>query len=245
VQHDRLKVWQPFRENINKVSSNACKGIVYHYAEPFISIDSSFPYQCISNAVWNGGFVASAHYFMNYRVPLSYESNDPFQEYKELITARQYKLEHTVGLMTAAKLSHATIAEYASEKFAMSVIVTAGTSNAARAGVKRDTYAGYHGGTINIFLFIDGKLTQSAMLNAYMTATEAKCAALADLHIVEQSNGLIATGTTTDALVVAVSQQASYENEYLYAGTATDLGCKLAELVYCAIYTCVSTQKQA
>lgn len=242
MESDSVKVWQPFREGICKLRSKSCNAITYRYEEPYIVIEAAHPHQCMSNAVWNGGVIEAATHFINYRVPLSYESDEPLVEYKELLQDRELTPQHTIGLMTAAKLSHAAIAEYSCDRFAMSVIATAGTSNAARAGVARNTYCGYIAGTINIFVFIDARVKQSAIVNAFMTATEAKSAALADLKIVEQSNGLIATGTTTDALVIAVSQQAGYTDEYIYAGTATDLGCKLAELVYSAVYECVRTQ---
>ncbi len=239
---DTVKVSQPFREGICELHSKSCNAITYRYEEPYIVIEAVHPHECMSNAVWNGGVIEAATHFINYRVPLSYENDEPLVEYKELIQDRQLTPQHTIGLMTAAKLSHAAIAEFNCEQFAMSVMVTAGTSNAARAGAARNTYSGYTAGTINIFVFIDARVKQAAIVNAFMTATEAKSAALADLNIVEQNNGLIATGTTTDALVIAVSQQADYADEYIYAGTATDIGCKLAELVYSAVYECVRTQ---
>ncbi|MNN81267.1 Adenosylcobinamide amidohydrolase [compost metagenome] len=93
----------------------------------------------------------------------------------------------------------------------------------------------YRPGTINIMLGIDGLLTPAAMVNAVMTAAEAKAAALADLGITDPENGLIATGTTTDAVVLAVSGSRRYGAEHVYAGTATDLGGAIGRLVYAAV----------
>jgi adenosylcobinamide amidohydrolase len=84
-------------------------------------------------------------------------------------------------------------------------------------------------------LGIDGRLTPAAMVNAVQTAVEAKAAALADLGITDPENGLIATGTTTDAIVLAVSQSGRYNAEHVYAGTATDLGGAIGRLVYSAV----------
>src|SRR5690606_16266673 len=115
---------------------------------------------------------------VNYRVSLDYESNQPWEDFIQSlrhIDSQQGKLlaQHTAGFMTAAKLTHAAIAEYTQQDFAMLVLATAGTSNAVRAGVSRPTYRGYHAGTINIFLWIDARMSEAAIVNAIMTATEA------------------------------------------------------------------------
>ncbi|MFD2875687.1 adenosylcobinamide amidohydrolase [Paenibacillus rhizoplanae] len=123
--------------------------------------------------------------------------------------------------------------------------MTAAAGNAARAGSQRSVLAAYRPGTINIMLGIDGWLSQSAMVNAVMTATEAKAAALADLGIKDSENGLSATGTTTDAMVVAVSGSRRYAAEHVYAGTATDLGGAIGRLVYSTVTESLRSVKAA
>lgn len=239
----RYTIAQPFRHGINQFSSQFQQHLSIKYRHNSVVIESDMPLKVISSAVWNGG-VHTAHAFVNYRVPLHYESNDPINDMLELIASEQLSEEDTVGLMTAANLSDAVIGEWRQEDYSLFVLVTSGTSNAARAGTPRQTYPAYHAGTINIFVIIDGRLSEAAIINSLITATEAKCAALADYGITEQSNGLIATGTTTDALVIATSQQPCYVHEHLYAGTATEIGCQLAELVYNSVYKAVSSQHE-
>ncbi|MCK6074764.1 adenosylcobinamide amidohydrolase [Paenibacillus silvae] len=91
----------------------------------------------------------------------------------------------------------------------------------------------YVPGTINIMLWFNGQITQGAMVNAIQTAIEAKAAALADAGIMDSENGQTATGTTTDAIVLAV-RQTEHESQPLhtYAGTATALGAVIGRLVY-------------
>ncbi|MCR8656378.1 adenosylcobinamide amidohydrolase [Paenibacillus endoradicis] len=236
-------ITQPFQHGINQFSSQFQQHLSARYRHNSIVIESDMPLKVISSAVWNGG-LHTAQAFVNYRVPLHYESNDPINDMLELIAHEKLSEDSTVGLMTAAKLSDAVIGEWHQQDYSLLVLVTSGTSNAARAGMSRQTYPAYHAGTINIFVIIDGRLSESAIINSLITATEAKCAALADYGITEQTNGLIATGTTTDALVIASSQQQCYIQEHLYAGTATEIGCQLAELVYNSVYKAVSSQHE-
>lgn len=93
-------------------------------------------------------------------------------------------------------------------------------------------------------IVIDGELSESAMVNAVITATEAKTAALQKLGIVERANGESATGTTTDAIAIAVTQNMSWGVKHVYAGSATSLGCMLAEAVYRSVYVASKTQDE-
>ncbi|CAI6082489.1 hypothetical protein PAECIP112173_03581 [Paenibacillus sp. JJ-100] len=96
---------------------------------------------------------------------------------------------------------------------------------------KRNNSTPYVPGTINIMLWFNGQMTPGAMVNALQTAVEAKTAALADAGVADAENGLSATGTTTDAMVLAVRQD-EHETKPLhtYAGTATALGAVIGRL---------------
>lgn len=98
---------------------------------------------------------------------------------------------------------------------------------------KRNNSTPYVPGTINIMLWFNGQMTPGAMVNALQTAVEAKTAALADAGVADAENGLSATGTTTDAIVLAVRQD-EHETKppHTYAGTATALGAVIGRLVY-------------
>jgi adenosylcobinamide hydrolase len=225
-------------------ASSCIAGLNIRYDEPIIMMESNKLWTMMSNGVYNGG-LHQATAAVNYRVSLQYDSNDPQADMVHLLDQRGLQAHHTIGFMTAAKLSHAAIGEARQEDFSLFVLATAGTSNATRAGSWRESYRGYHAGTINIFIWLDGRMSESAMVNAIMTATEAKSAALADLAIVEATNGLVATGTSTDALLLAVSQDDAYAALHQYAGTATELGSQLAQLVYATVHMAVRTQRES
>jgi len=243
IHNAPVEAVQPFRSGVTKFRASSIHNVEMFYEEPSIIMKSNALWDVMSNAVYAGG-CSRASAAVNIRVPLDYSSDAPAFEYVQWLEQTKLSKHDTVGFMTAAKLTHASFCEWSEADFSLLVMATAGTSNAARAGCNRITYAGYHAGTINLFIWIDGRMSQAAMVNAMMTATEAKCAALADLHIIDKETNRIATGTTTDAMFLAVSQASSYANEHLYAGTATTLGCQLARLVYQSIYVAVSTQKE-
>ncbi|MFD7525201.1 adenosylcobinamide amidohydrolase [Paenibacillus chitinolyticus] len=110
---------------------------------------------------------------------------------------------------------------------AVSAWVTVGYSNMARAGRGLPASALFPG-TINIIVAVEGELTDEAMVNAVITATEAKATALQDLGVaLEDGSG--ATGTTTDAVLIASTQRGRLHR---YAGTATYLGHMIGRSVY-------------
>ncbi|PZT55467.1 adenosylcobinamide amidohydrolase [Paenibacillus silvae] len=110
---------------------------------------------------------------------------------------------------------------------------TSSSNISNKASSNTSNTSSYVPGTINIMLWLNGQMTPGAMVNAIQTAVEAKAAALADAGIKDSENGLTATGTTTDAIVLAV-RQTKHESQPLhtYAGTATALGAAIGRLVY-------------
>lgn len=203
-------------------------------------IQSPVSLQTLSSALWGGGMDEGTH-FVNWRVPITYRCEDPVSLMEQQIGQWGYPLEQTIGFQTAAKLTHGAILEEEGDQFRILCCVTAGTGNSARAGKKRETFSAYQCNTINIFLLLDAHLTPAAMVNGIIMATEAKVAALQDLRILDEE-GEVATGTTTDAVVLGVSQNSAFPLPHQFAGAATTVGNAIGRLVYEGVYTAVSTQ---
>ncbi|NJE26718.1 adenosylcobinamide amidohydrolase [Thermococcus sp. MV5] len=167
----------------------------------------------LSNAPYNGGvFRANGFFFM--QVHKNYNGDykrDCFE------FAQANGLKNFVGFMTAANIRKVlSTAEFGNVK----AYVTAGITNPAIAGNNPPQFLGK---TINIALVIEEGLTLGAMVNAIMTATEAKTYALLNL-------GYNATGTTSDGIGVF-----AFRGEQEWAGTATELGMHIARAVRKAI----------
>ncbi|WP_194830533.1 adenosylcobinamide amidohydrolase [Laceyella tengchongensis] len=76
-----------------------------------------------------------------------------------------------------------------------------------------------------------------------ITATEAKAAALADLGVTD-SKGLVATGTTTDAVVIAATGNIQDGVIHPYAGTLSPLGQAIARTVYAGVTEAVENERR-
>lgn len=123
-----------------------------------------------------------------------------------------------VGVMTAAKTQSARVATASREGLTVAAVVSVGLSNTTSAGVSDPVVA--EPGTINIILLIDGQLTPAALVNAVITVTEAKTMVLGEWQV-RTAQGQPASGTSTDAVVVAATGRGSALS---YAGPATTIG---------------------
>jgi adenosylcobinamide amidohydrolase len=122
---------------------------------------------------------------------------------------------NTALMATAANMEYAAVATERSGELTVRAIVTAGVhGNAGRAGdpacwdITTETCRRLPpvAGTINTMLLFDCALTEPALVRAVATMTEAKSAALADLHIGSRGSSGLATGTGTDQFCLAAPQ---------------------------------------
>ncbi|MUT67031.1 adenosylcobinamide amidohydrolase [Paenibacillus sp. NEAU-GSW1] len=232
---------QPFRSR-TAYHSELWKGVKIELADgERIVVSCPAPLRTLSSAVHLGGFAAANH-IVNWKVPLSYKGADPGADAEVQLAKWGLNAVETVCLLTAAKLTHASVAEEDGDCFKLVCCTTSGTSNGARAGMSRKSFSAYAPGTINTVLLIDGHMSDSAMVNAVIQASEAKAAALQDLGIADAENGSIATGTTTDAIVVGVSGRGYNGAVHAYAGAATTIGNAIGRLVYETVYEASRTQ---
>lgn len=223
---------QPFLRG-NQYVSRYLKGVDVLFKQDHLLVDFERPMQTISSALWGGGFHDQARRVINWKVPLDYACDNPVELMGRQLEEWGYGSEQSIGLQTAAYLHRASILEEAGDCFHILCCTTAGISNAARAGRPRKTYAAYTCGTINTVILVDGRMSPAGMVNAAITATEAKAVALQDLGVCDE-NGEIASGTTTDSVVLSVTQQ-GFDEVHLFAGTATTIGHAISRLVYQSI----------
>lgn len=233
---------QPFR-NGDRYDSLLWPGLKLRLLEDRIETILPGSAHMLSSAVHPGGF-SQADRIVNWKVPLTYRCDDPVSDIVRMCGTWRCDPGLMVGLLTAAKLTHASVVEAEGDKFKLLCCVTAGTRNAARAGLPRTVFPAYAPGTINTIVLLHARMTDSAMVGAVITATEAKTAALQQLGIAEQANGQPATGTTTDAVVIGASGCASWDAVHAYAGAATSIGCAIGEAVYAAVLEAARTQHE-
>lgn len=186
-------------------------------------------YAVLSSAVYNGGKGFTECIF-NHTVDKDYRGKNPGQDLQSVAESHNFP-KGSVGLMTAVEVKDTCAVKLEAGKTAVAAYVTVGYSNAWSAGMTTEESQQGVPGTINIMVVIDGHLTDPAMVNAVITATEAKARALAEAGL-KMPGGELVTGTTTDAVVIAASMQGDFHE---YAGPNSKAGRLVAGAVYQAM----------
>lgn len=189
--------------------------------------------EVMSSCIYNGGS-RTCDTIAIMQVPSDYMNDEPVTDITEMIGSLGLPKE-TVCFMTAAEVEH--VFTHASEEYGGNITMaytTAGLANQVIAGdeitdwEKRSKIADKrhqalikHAGTINIIGIASEPLTDNAKINAVITMTEAKTAAMHDL-------GFRETGTTSDAVAIVCPKDGPRQD---YAGTGFGLGISLARSV--------------
>ncbi len=185
----------------------------------YIAVHANGNFNVLSSAVYNGGYVRASSTIINLNVSDDFHG-DAFAVFDSFIEEKKLEREKVVGIMTAVPMENAVI----KKKGDITAIITAGISAS----------------TINIILAIEKNLSQAAMANTLIVATEAKTAALFDLDMRDEQGDLF-TGDSTDSVVVACksfpktfvknASQLAEAKEEIFAGKATKLGNAVYEVV--------------
>jgi iron complex transport system ATP-binding protein len=179
------------------------------------------PLKTVSSAIFNGGS-RQVKAVLNIGVPEGYSDLSLHLDPLQLITQSAAKLNITkdyLAMVTAAKIKNYALVSKKDGDFCVSVAATAGCSHGESSGeeIKVEEITG----TINIIVFIDGNPTESCMVAALITATEAKSAALRDFDMRSRYSGDSATGSITDSVTVATTGKGK---EVVLGGPASKLG---------------------
>ena len=192
-----------------------------------LAVLSDIDLSTVSSAIYNGGF-KKVKAILNVQTPEELSDRQLHANPQKFIVDSAKKLglsKSFVGMVTAAAIEKFALVSKKDGDLAVSVIATAvdpegnTCSHAESAGetieVEEMT------GTINIMVVIDGNPTESCLVSTVLTATEAKAAALWELDIRSRYSGDVATGTITDAIIVAKTNRGA---PIIYGGPASKLG---------------------
>lgn len=199
------------------------------------------PLKTVSSAVHNPG-TGWYRSFVNRHVDADYNAHDVKVEMAEYLQTRDFHLTDTVGMMTAVTTEHAEVEEYRGDFGSIIIMVTAGVGNAVDVSQSLHRDRPERIGTINTWVIVNGHLPDEAFIQAMITATEAKTKAMHTEKIEDPLTGTIATGTSTDSLLVAATQT----GEHLpYAGPITPLGKLIGHGVYDCTVRAITAYKKA
>ncbi len=158
----------------------------------------------VSSAIYNGGH-NQVKAVLNVGVPEGYSDLSLHLDPLELITSSAAKVgitEDYLAMVTAAKIKNYSLVTKKTVDFSVSVAATAGCSHGESSGEEMDVQEIAKTGTINIIVLIDGDPTESCMVAALITATEAKSAVMRDFDVRSRYTGDSATGSITDSVTI-------------------------------------------
>ena len=182
----------------------------------------------ISTSKLNGGFSDNFKSVFNHHLSqenIDYLENHSVDDYLiRLCESFDFDSNHSTGLITLAEMKNVSIVTETYNGLEIVAITTAGVrTNAVRAG---DPAAFYEEngkfGTINTIVLLNCYLDSETLLDAFMTATEAKTVGLNDLKIPSQYSNGYATGTGTDGLCIFSNLDS--DNRLTNAGKHSKLG---------------------
>ncbi len=178
------------------------------------------PLVAVSSAVVGGG-LGTARAIVNLRVD-KHAALDDLEARLAAFVARRAVPAPWIGLLTSARTEHAETAEVADHGLAALAVVTVGLSNRLAAGT--GGALAWAPSTINTIVVVDAAPEPAALVNAVMTVTEVKTASLVAANV-RCAVGAPATGTSTDAVVVAATGRG---RGCRFGGPASELGAVVA-----------------
>ena len=215
-------------------------GIKFVQEENIIAVISDKPLTTISSAIHNGGYTKTK-VIANTQVTDEYGDINLHDDPETFIVKTYKKLginDEFVGMVTYARVKDFQLESKKDSEAAVTVIATAGCTHAESAGETIEFKK--IEGTINIVVLIDGNPIDSCLAGIMITATEAKTAALRELDLRSRWSGTEATGTITDAMVVAKTGQGP---TIVYGGPASALGQMVGYCTRKAVKECVAKAK--
>ncbi len=177
-------------------------------------------HRAISTAVLGGG-IGAPRWWANVQVDRDYHRDDPIAHLREVAD----RLELTgpgVGMLTAARVDRWTT----SSDNGVSTVATVGLGLPVPAAAPDEIDWWPMPGTINLLVRLPVPLSDAALVNAVVTATEAKTQALMEADVP-------GTGTSSDAVCIVCPAGGKATEDY--GGPRSRWGARLARSVHRAV----------
>ena len=188
-----------------------------------VVVRAESPLRAVSSAIVGGG-VAEVRSIVNLHVPRGFRCDEGERRLDEFVTARSLARPY-VGLLTGAATERAEQALAHHDGVTAWVAVTLGLSNRVTAGLS--PAVAWRPSTINTIVVVDAEPEDAALVNLVITATEVKTLALAAADV-RAAGGTLASGTSTDAIVIAATGRGP---RCRFGGPASELGSLVARAV--------------
>lgn len=191
-------------------------GVVTRVGPEAVVVTAEHELVVLSSAVVGGGF-ARARAVLNVHVPKNFLCADA----AGTVAAAARRLgvpAPWIGLLTGAWTERAEVASAAADDVRALVVATVGLSHPSAAGLT--ARAAWLPATINTIAVVDANPEPAALVNLVATVTEVKTDVLRAAGV-RCGDGRPATGTSSDAVVVAATGRGAHCR---YGGPLTDVG---------------------
>jgi iron complex transport system ATP-binding protein len=190
------------REHEDMSATPAIEGVEVAVGTEAVVVTARHPLTVVSSAVVGGGF-GVARSIVNVHVPKNYPWETGDRVLGDFVERRGLPTPF-VGLLTSAWTERAEMATASGHGIAALVVATIGLGNAVSAG--RSVAAPATASTINTIVVANADVDPAALVNLVITVTEVKALVLAAAGV-RDAAGAAASGTSTDAVVVAATGQ--------------------------------------
>ncbi|QWC21263.1 heme ABC transporter ATP-binding protein [Bacillus haikouensis] len=199
-----------------------------HVTPEMITYRSPVHMKCMSSGVTGSGFGWYKNVVNRYVSP-HYDCTGYREDMMNFLVGNDLDPSFTVGMMTAVNLEDVAYDSYLLEGHSIFVVVTAGVGNAVDVTAVHEYPQELRPGTINTWVFVNGRLSDEAFIEALVISTEAKVKAMQEQNVVDHRTGTLATGTPTDSILIASTHQGT---SYPFAGSVTPLGRLIGKGVF-------------
>jgi adenosylcobinamide hydrolase len=203
------------------------EGVEVEVGPEAVAVWSATPLTVLSSAVAGGG-LGPARSIVNLHVDRDCPWEDADRRLPPFVERRRLPAPW-VGLLTAAWTERARVAAESARGIQALVVVTVGLSNAIAAGWS--PLAPAAPGTINTIVVVDAAVEPAALVNLAATVTEVKALVLASAGV-RSAEGVAASGTSTDAVVIAATGRGAAAR---FGGPISDAGWVVARAARTAL----------
>jgi adenosylcobinamide amidohydrolase len=193
---------------------------------PVLVWDAGPGWRALSSALLGGG-LRPCTWWLDAQVDKEYFHPDPVAHARDIAAGLGLEPGAGTAMLTAADVRRRTSAT----DDGVLVAATVGLGLPVWAAAPADAAAretGERVGTINLLVVVPVALADPALVNAVVTATEAKTQALAEA-------GVPGTGTSSDAVCIACPEPGEGEDGEPYGGPRSEWGARIARAVHTAV----------
>src|SRR5699024_8778258 len=152
--------------------------------DDMIHFESSTPLQTLSSGVTGAG-LGWYQTFINRSVGTSYQNDHYKREMASYLIKHGFHPRKTVGMMTAVYLKNVSYEYIECDCFAFLVVESASVINAVDDAHRNKHLYTRPTGTINTWVFVEGRVGTESYIQYIVTVTEAKTKALREAKVID------------------------------------------------------------